>query len=146
MFCGNSIITNRKEINIKAESIIKGLVKNGVNVFYTNGISDFDVICENYVCKLKAENNNIRLCLVIPYKTKFITNKIKNNSSLYNNIIDYNLEEKEKDFSRNILNINKETVNKSDYILVCLTECGGTAYNTLKYAIANNKNIIDISE
>lgn len=140
MFCGHRDIINKVEIEYKVTEIIKDLIENkSVNIFHTGGKGNFDNICSKCVRKFKEKYNNIKLCLIIPYMTKDILRNGKYYYSLYDEIIEPDMGDI---FPKGaIAKRNRWMVDKSDYMLVYVKSDYGGAYNTMKYALKNNKAI-----
>ena len=141
MFCGHRDIINKAEIEYKVTEIIKDLIENkSVNIFYTGGMGDFDNICSKCVRKFKEKYSNIKLCLIIPYMTKDILRNGKYYYSLYDEIIEPDMGDI---FPKGaIAKRNRWMVDKSDYMVVYVKSDYGGAYNTMKYALKNNRAMI----
>lgn len=137
MFCGHREILNKFEIQNKTEIAIEYLIANdNVSVFYSGGMGDFDMICENCVRKIKKYNNNLKLYLVMPYLTKNINKNPEYYYSMYDEII---IPDMGDVFPKQaILKRNRWMVDKSDYMLAHIERNYGGAYKTMLYAIKSD--------
>lgn len=145
MFCGHKDIFNEYKISEKITDNLIDLIENKkVHTFYSGGMGNFDKLCEKCVRKLKNKYPVIRLCLIIPYMSK----KILQNSEYYYQMYDEISEPDLGDvfYKRAIEKRNRWMVDNSDYIISFVFRDYGGAYNTLKYAIKKDVQIIDIND
>ena len=79
-FCGHRDCYNGFREQIKAK--IKDIIENdGVTVFYSGGMGEFDRLCESVVREIKRRNKYIKLYLIKPY----FTHKLNTEKDYYSN-------------------------------------------------------------
>lgn len=65
-FTGHRIIPDADILREKLEKVLISLIENGTTDFYAGGAVGFDLLCEQTVLKLREENPNIKLHLILP--------------------------------------------------------------------------------
>jgi len=132
----------------KTEEAVERLINNGYLFFCTGGALGFDTVAALTVLKLKKRYPNIRLILILPYRSQakgWTNEEIK----IYENIKEqadeavYTSEE----YTRGCMHRrNRQLVDKSSACIAYLTKNeGGTAY-TVKYAKKNNLTVFNIAD
>ena len=137
-FCGHRDCDNGFREQIKAK--IKDIIENdGVTVFYSGGMGEFDRLCESVVREIKRGNKYIKLYLIKPYFTHKLNTEKKFYSNSYDDIIipDFG----NVHYKRAITERNKWIAEQSDIILCYVMRANGGAYKTLQYALKINKSI-----
>lgn len=66
-FTGHRKISDADILREKLEKVLISLIENGTTDFYAGGAVGFDLLCERTVLKLREENPNIKLHLILPY-------------------------------------------------------------------------------
>ena len=138
-FCGHrTIITENLEEKIYAN--LYNLIKNhGYTAFYSGGMGEFDLLCEQVVRKIKKEYPDIKLYRIM-YRYKTDMENIKN---LVDGIIIPDLGEV---YYKKIIDLrNKWMVEVSQCVICYIYKNYGGAYKTMKYAEKLKKNVIIIS-
>lgn len=109
--------------------------------FYCGGMGDFDILCARSVKRLKSQypENNIKLCLVIPYMMRRINVQGKYLLETYDEIIIPD-EIAGLHYKRAIEVRNRWMVDHSDYLVFHITHKNGGAWKTVCYAA--NKGLI----
>lgn len=137
-FCGHRDCDSGLREQIRAE--IKDIIaSDGVTVFYSGGMGEFDRLCESVVREIQRSNQNIKLYLIKPYFTQKLNTEKEYYSSLYDEIIipDFG----NVHYKQAIIKRNKWIAERSDIILCYVIREYGGAYKTLQYALKMNKSI-----
>ena len=106
---------------------------------------DFDLMAASVIRKLKKEtgNENVFLTLVLPYETAELRNNTESFESYYDSIeICEAAALTAPRFA--IVARNKNMIDRSDLVIVCVRSESGGAYQALKYAEKNQKRIINL--
>ena len=132
----------KKEI---IDAIEVAINEYGINTFYVGDRGDFDRQAAGAVRLLKHKYPNIKLVLVLPY----FTNKLNEYKGIYE--IDYDSiyipsELADVHPKGAITKRNRIMVDESELIICYINRDFGGAYNTVKYAERQNKNIIHIEK
>lgn len=117
----------------------------GINTFYVGDRGDFDRHAAGAVRSLKYKYPNIKLVLVLPY----FTNKLNEYKEIYK--MDYDsiyipTELADVHPKGAITKRNRIMVDESELIICYINRDFGGAYDTVKYAERQNKNIIHIEK
>lgn len=135
-FCGHRNII-QSDIKTMAEGKLRDLIQNqNFNTFYSGGMGEFDIMCENIVRRLKDDFLHIKLCRII-YR---YSSNLKEIQELFDEIIIADLGNVY--YKQLIVERNKWMVNKSDALICCVHKNEGGAYLMMKYAKDKNKQII----
>ncbi len=138
MFCGHREIFDQYNVRECVMNIIIDLIENkGVNVFYTGGMGNFDNICSSCVREVKRKYKGIRLCLIIPYLTKAITNNKRYYEKEYDEIIEPDMGQ--VFYKGAILKRNRWMAGRSDYMIAYIMYDWGGAYSTFSYGKRKGK-------
>ena len=130
-FCGHRDVFEA-DIAEHAEKEITALIENGFTAFYSGGMGEFDKICERVVRRIKKRNDNIKLCLILPYIKSGVSNAPEYYNELYDEIIVPDLGNLH--YKRAITERNRWIVSRADMILAYVFRNYGGAYTMLKYA------------
>ena len=142
-FCGHrDVLDFNAEKRVKIE--IEKLIEKGFTVFYSGGMGEFDKICENVVRGVKRQNENIKLCLVLPYIKSGVNNNPQYYNALYDEIIVPDLGNPHH--KRAITERNRWIAEHSDMILAYVFRDYGGAWTMLKYAEKSGAECINIYE
>lgn len=147
-FFGHRYIENTSAVYSSLEENIHKLVKEKEYVDFLVGRNgEFDVIASSAVLQVKKNyrNDNSSLILVLPYSTSEYRDNKKNFEEYYDDVeISFAAS---KTYPKAAIQIrNKEMVNRADLIICCIEDKKGGAYKTIKYAIKQNKQIINIGK
>lgn len=138
-FCGHRDCDSLMREQIKEK--ITDLIENqGITVFYSGGMGNFDMLCGSVVREFKQKYEDIRLCLVAPYMTKKLNTDRAYYNEMYDEIIIPDLGEVH--YKRAITERNKWMVDQSDVVLCYVTRSSGGAYTMREYAAKTDKNVI----
>ena len=129
----------------KAETVIAELAKNGIEIFYTGGMGDFDNSCSSIVRALKRTNKNIKLYLVIPYLTQELNNYKDYYEESYDDII-CPLDLMGVHYKGAIKKRNRWMVDNSAYIVAYVNCEWGGAYEAMHYAEKSGKHVVNLYE
>ena len=138
-FCGHrTIITENLEEKIYTN--ILDLIKNyGYTSFYSGGMGEFDLLCEQVVRKLKREYPDIKLYRIM-YRYKTDMESVKN---LVDEIIIPDFGEA---YYKKIIDLrNRWMVDMSQSVLCYIYKNYRGAYKTMRYAEKSGKGIIMIN-
>lgn len=143
-FAGHSNYNpNKDEIQNLYNLIEKLITQKGVTEFGIGNYGSFDSISAHAVYDFKNKYKNIKLCLVIPYITKKIT-EYKELYKKYDEIIMANIPAGTPVKYR-IIKCNEYMVNNSDYLIAYVNHNWGGAAKTYNYALKKkNKQTIEI--
>lgn len=139
LFCGHRIVTTEK-LEEKIYVNLYNLIENyGYNAFYSGGMGEFDIMCEQAIRKLKIVYPDIRLYRIV-YRYKTDMESIK---KLVDEIIIPDLGDA---YYKKIIDLrNRWMVDMSQCVLCYINKNYGGAYKTMKYAETLGKDIILIS-
>lgn len=115
-------------------------------LFYTGGMGDFDTLCSRIVRAEKRRHPEKRLSLVLvePYMKSSINTNKERLLTLYDDI-EIPLELMGCHSKAAIGKRNRVMIDRSDYLIACVTRQYGGAYQTLQYAKRSHISIIDVS-
>ena len=140
-FAGHRFIWHCKDVKEKIAAILEDLINKGYTIFYDGDYGAFDNICANAVLELKHKYPHIKLIKILSYyhheKDKYELAPCYD-GSIYPDI-------EECHYKQIITKRNQWIVENCD-ILVCHIEYNfnSGAYNTVKYAKKQNKEIMYI--
>ena len=129
--------------NISAEvyNAVLDAAEHGCTVFYTGAMGEFDMIFSSAVRQAKLQKPLIKLICVQPYLTQKIIEDREYIYSLYDDII-VPTELADIHPKAVIAKRNQWMIRHSDLVLVyTIRDCGG-AYNAMRYAERQNKQVI----
>ena len=129
-FCGHRDADSSLRAQIK-ETITDIIVNEGITIFYSGGIGNFDMLCESVVRELKR-TYPLKLYLIMQYMTQKINRDGKYYKELYDDIIIPDLGEVH--YKRAITERNRWMVEQSDVILCYIYRSSGGAYQMYHYA------------
>ena len=140
-FCGHRDVFEA-DIEERVKNKIAGLIENDFTTFYSGGMGEFDKICERIVRRFKRKNDNIKLCLILPYMKNDINNNRGYYDALYDEIIVPDLENVH--YKRAITERNRWIVKNSDMLLSYVFRDYGGAWAMLKYAEKSGTEYMNI--
>lgn len=117
--------------------------KEGVSLFFTGGMGDFDSAFSSAVRSVKQKHSDIKLILVKPY----FSNELNTNKTFYETSYDDVIVPNELmgvHYKAAIQKRNRWMVDRSDFILSCIYRDFGGAYQTIRYAKRIGKTVIDL--
>ncbi len=123
------------------------LIESGCSVFYCGMAEGFDLICAECIIKLKKKYKNIRLVCVIPFLEHFSSIKY-NWKNRYKKVLEISDEVvySASDYHISAFQIrNKYMVDHSDCVITWYDGKRGGTKNTLKYATAKGKRVINLN-
>ena len=130
----------KNEIQITIEHLI---IENGITVFLTGGMGDFDSLFSSAVRSCKVSNKDIQLILVKPY----FSNELNTNKDYYESFYDDVIIPDEIagcHYKSAITKRNRWMVEQSDVVLSGVYRDFGGAYDAIKYAHRIQKRVIDL--
>ena len=135
-----------KDISARLQEIIEDLIINkGVKTFYTGGMGQFDGKFSTAVRAMKRSHPDIELVLVCPY----LTQELNRDKEWYEHNYDSILIPSELDgihYKSAIKARNRWMVDNSDYIVSYVYREFGGAYDAVKYAKKQGKEIYNTTE
>ncbi|MBQ3592822.1 MAG: hypothetical protein II982_00485 [Clostridia bacterium] len=147
-FFGHRNIENVLDILQKLEKLIKRIITEQNFVEFLVGRNgEFDKIVASSIISIKKSyrNDNSVLVLVLPY----VTAEYKNNTESFEKYFD-EIEicnESEKVHFKSAIKIrNRHMIDRSDLIICYVNKKCGGAYQAVRYAMDNGKDIINIAE
>ena len=116
-------------------------------MFYSDGMGDFDFMCEAAVRRLKKRcpHLNIRLNLVLPYMTNQINRDKDYYESRFDDII-IPMDLMGVHYKAAIKKRNRWMVDQADKILAYVYRDLGGAFDTIKYALHTGKPVLNLAE
>ncbi len=144
-FFGHRYIENPLRIEELLEEKIKKLIDEKEYVDFLVGRNgEFDKIVSSVIRKVRKtyRDDNSSLILVLPYLTAEYNNNKKYFEEYYSEVeISYSASYSHPKSAIQIR--NREMVDRADLIISYIEHNHGGAYKTVKYAMENNKNIIN---
>lgn len=146
-FFGHRYIDNPLKIERLLEDKIRKLIEEKEYVDFLVGCNgEFDKIASSAVRRVRKNyrDDNSSLTLVLPYLTAQYNNNKKYFEEYYSDVeVSYSASKSHPKSA--IQTRNREMVDRAD-LIICYIECKeGGAYKTVKYAMKNNKNIINFA-
>lgn len=132
-----------KNIDSDLTASIEYAVSKGCTIFLTGGIGQFDALFASYVRSVKKHHPEIELVLVKPY----FSNKLNKSKEFYEMMYDDILIPEAVmgvHYKAAIKVRNRWMVDQSDLIIAYVYRDFGGAYDTIKYAEKQRKEIINI--
>ncbi len=147
-FFGHRYIDSFYKIEEKLEEIIRKLIREHEYIdFLVGRDGDFDQIVSSTVKRIKRDvcDCNSSLIWVMPYPKAEYSNNQDNFEEYYDEIeVCY---ESSKAHPKSAIQIRNQTmVDRSDLVIFYVETTSGGAYQTMKYADKQCKNIINILE
>lgn len=145
-FFGHRYIDNPFRIEDRLEEEIRRLLSEHEYVdFLVGRDGEFDQFASSAVLRVRKQyrDDNSSLILVLPYARAEYLNNEKSYHNYYSEVeISY---EASRAHPKAAIQIrNREMVDRSDLVIFCVERSSGGAYQTMKYAIKNQKNIINL--
>ena len=147
-FFGHRYIDNPFKVEELLEEEIRRLLKEKEYVDFLVGRNgDFDQYVSSTVLRVRKAvgDQNSSLALILPYATADYLNNQEYFEDYYSDIeISY---ESSKAHPKSAFQIrNREMVNRANLIICCIDHKDGGAWQTVEYAIAQGKTIINVGE
>ena len=145
-FFGHRYIDNPFRIEERLDEEIRRLLSEHEYVdFLVGRDGEFDQFASSAVLRVRKQyrDDNSSLILVLPYARAEYLNNEESYHNYYSEVeISY---EASKAHPKGAMQIrNREMVDRSDLVIFCVERSNGGAYQTMKYAIKNQKNIINL--
>ena len=146
-FFGHREITAFKEIENKLETLIHKLITEHEYVEFLIGRNgEFDQLVSSVIHRVRKrlDYKNCSLTLVLPYMTAEFRD---NESSFYDYYDEIEISQSASSghFKSAMQTRNKEIVDRSDLVVFYVERQSGGAYTTMKYAVKNGKEIINVT-
>lgn len=147
-FFGHRYIDRPLQVEERLEEPIRKLISEKEYVDFVVGRNgDFDRCVSSAVHRVrkKVKDDNNALVLVLPYPTvEYLNNK----EYFHEYYTDVEISHKaSKAHPKSAIQIrNHEMVNRADLIICYIEEKHGGAWQTIKYAIKNNKDVVNLAE
>ena len=146
-FFGHRYIDKTLRLEELLEEKIKRLIDEKEYVEFLVGRNgEFDKLVSSVIHKIRKtyRNDNNSLTLVLPYLTAEYNNNKKYFEEYYSDVeISYSAS---KSHAKSAIQIrNREMVDRADLIISYIEHNQGGAYKTVKYAMENNKEIINFA-
>lgn len=142
---GHRIIEDYLTVEAKLYELIRIIMQKGYGEleFLVGRNGDFDLMAASVIRKLKKEtgNENAFLTLVLPYDTAELRNNTEAFESYYDSI---EICDAARNFKYAIVARNRDMIDRSDLVVVCVKNESGGAFQALKYAEKNQKRIINL--
>lgn len=120
------------------------ITEQGVSCFYTGGMGEFDCMFSSAVRTLKFAYPYIRLFLVMPYYSARLNAERAFLESKYDGLILPSALDG-LHYKAAIKARNRWMIDQSDYVVACVYKSHGGAYDAMRYAIKQNKLLININ-
>lgn len=145
-FAGHRIINEDVIAPLVNVTITELLQKDTDILFYTGGMGEFDLLCNQTVriAKRRYPEKRIRLVLVEPYMKNSINTDKERLLSLYDDI-EVPLELAGCHPKAAIGKRNRVLIDRSDYLIACVAHRYGGAYQTLRYAQRRRIEIVNVA-
>ena len=145
-FAGHRIINEDVIAPLVNVTITELLQKDTDILFYTGGMGEFDLLCNQTVriAKRRYPEKRIRLVLVEPYMKNSINTDKERLLSLYDDI-EVPLELAGCHPKAAIGKRNRILIDRSDYLIACVAHRYGGAYQTLRYAQRRRIEIVNVA-
>ena len=146
-FFGHRDFSKHSEYEEKIKQILLNLLREKEYVEFLVGRNgEFDIFVASLIRRIRNEDgyDNCSLILVLPYITAEFKNNEKEFYSYYDEV-EICPDSEKAHFKSAITVRNKNIINRSDFILFYVEKSQGGAYNSLKYAENNCKNIMNIA-
>lgn len=141
-FCGHADYIEKPDDEKNMLHLFHSLIGQSKVCFYLGGYGNFDKFVLKCANKYKSSNKQAKIIFVTPY-IDVNYKKLRNEKSLYDEIIYPNIENSPKRFA--IVRRNEWMVNHSNYLISYVCHNFGGAYKTLQYAKKNSIFIIDFN-
>lgn len=144
-FFGHRFIDNITELEKQVERVVETItLVHRSTVFLVGQEGDFDRVTTSVVRRAKALRDNIYLSLVLPYpKTDYIHN-IESYNEFYDDVEIYDKSEIAHPKAAYQIR-NRYMVDRSDVVIFCVKNENGGAAQTLRYAMKQNKQTINLA-
>lgn len=144
---GHRFIDDSQTVEQKLYELLRIIISRGDREveFLVGRNGDFDLVAASVVRRLKKELNveNVFLTLVLPYETA----ELRNNAEAFENYydsIEISEASADKNFKYAITARNRDMIDRSDTVVVYVKNQSGGAYQSLRYAEKNEKQIVNL--
>lgn len=138
-FCGHSEVHDIDSIRRQLTDTVQKCIDDGAVQFYLGGYGGFDKLAASVVRSFKKSYPHIVSTLVLAYPDRKIDEL---DMMLYDDTVYPPLENVIRRYAISFR--NRWMIEASDVVVAYVTHDFGGAYTTRKYAVKNNKPIIDI--
>lgn len=121
--------------------MILELIENeGVNIFYSSRMSNFDIVCEECVRELKKTHMDLKLYFIFPYMCKFISKNMEYFQRIYDEVYEFDIGPSNiKDYSTTYRDrMYMWLADISDYMITYIQRKTGNVYTIMEYAKEKN--------
>ncbi len=146
-FFGHRNIDNSSQIEDRLDIIIKKLIREKTYVEFLVGRNgEFDQYVSSAIirAKKKYRDDNSFHVLVLPYATAEYLNNVRSFEGYYDEV-EICQESAHAHFKSAIQIRNRKMVDRADLIICCIDHELGGAYQTIRYAQKQKKNIINLA-
>ncbi len=143
---GHRYIENIPAIETNLETTIKGLIQTKEYVDFLVGRNgDFDILAASAVRRAKNafDYGNSSLTLVLPYMTAEYRDNEKYFHQYYDEV-EICAQSVEAHYKAAIGIRNRTMIDRSDLVICYIDHKAGGAYNAIKYAVKQKKNILNL--
>lgn len=147
-FFGHRMIERPSLIEQRLEKLIRELLYSREYVeFLVGRDGDFDQLVSSAIrrCKKAVRDDNSALIWVMPYETAEYRNNKEAFYSYYDEIEIYGMSAGTHFKAAHQLR-NREMVDRADLIICCIDHQSGGAWQTVKYAIGQEKPVINLAK
>lgn len=147
-FFGHRNIDNILLVENKLKTLIKNIINENPFVEFLVGRNgDFDEIVASCITNVKRtyRSDNCALVLVLPYLTAEYKNNSKSFEEYFDEIEICN-ESNSAHFKSAIQIRNRHMIDRANLIVCYINKKSGGAYQSVRYAEENKKNIINMSD
>ena len=146
-FFGHREINAFKEIENKLETLIHKLITEHEYVEFLIGRNgEFDRLVSSVIhrARKRLDYKNCSLILVLPYMTAEFRDNEKSFYDYYDEV-EISQSASSGHFKSAMQTRNKEMVDRSDLVVFYVERQSGGAYTTMKYAVKNGKEIVNVA-
>lgn len=147
-FFGHREIDNLPVVEQRLEAIIRKLLREQEYIEFLVGRNgEFDQIAASTLRRLKKNfrDDNSSLTLILPYMTAEVRDNVESFENYYDSI-EVSGAASGAHFKSAMQARNREMVDRSDLVVFCVERKSGGAYQTMRYAQKEQKNIVNLME
>ncbi len=144
-FAGHREIYDGERVFFTLKNIIEHLILHeNITEFLVGNYGNFDMLAARCIKTLKKKYTNIKLILIIPYRTQQL-NKFKEYYKEYDDIIVADIPDSTPAKFK-ILKCNEYMIKQSDFLICYVKYSWGGASKTLEYAQKQHIKILNIND
>lgn len=147
-FFGHRVIYRSEDIEKRLEILIESIVKSKEYIeFLVGRDGDFDILTSSVICRItkKLSYGNAAHVLVLPYmKAEYRNNK--EDFLKYYDEVEICEKSCRAHYKAAIRIRNRNMVDRSDLVVCYVERQKGGAYNTMTYAVRQDKTVINIAD